>query len=111
MASKSKGALIQAEKGQMTLNQVGLVVNTLLSFPTSSVNKLCFQMIPTFEAECSKQAEVRGVALPSDWCASRLLEEVRTAMMDVQDLVLKTSASLRYHGNIVTPAARQPAAF
>ncbi|PWA15944.1 hypothetical protein CCH79_00020045 [Gambusia affinis] len=76
VASKSKGALIQAEKGQMTLNQ----------------------MIPTFEAECSKQAEVRGVALPSDWCASRLLEEVRTAMMDVQDLVLKTSASLRYHG-------------
>ncbi|XP_007575341.1 bifunctional epoxide hydrolase 2 isoform X1 [Poecilia formosa] len=76
VASQNKGALIQAEKGKMTLNQ----------------------MIPAFQAECAKQAEVRGLALPSDWCVSCLLEEVRKAMMDVQDIVLKTSASLRYHG-------------
>uniref|UniRef100_A0A3B5LC91 AB hydrolase-1 domain-containing protein n=1 Tax=Xiphophorus couchianus TaxID=32473 RepID=A0A3B5LC91_9TELE len=76
VASQSEGALIQAERGQVTLNQ----------------------MIPTFKAECAKQAEVRGVEPPSDWCVGRLLEEVRTATMDVRDIVLKTSASLRYHG-------------
>lgn len=68
-------------------------------------------MIPTFKAECAKQAEVRGVEPPSDWCVGRLLEEVRTATMDVRDIVLKTSASLRHHGNKVNTAARQPAAF
>uniref|UniRef100_A0A3B5LTM0 AB hydrolase-1 domain-containing protein n=1 Tax=Xiphophorus couchianus TaxID=32473 RepID=A0A3B5LTM0_9TELE len=111
VASQSEGALIQAERGQVTLNQVGLLVNTLLSLLTRSLTKRCFQMIPTFKAECAKQAEVRGVEPPSDWCVGRLLEEVRTATMDVRDIVLKTSASLRYHGNKVNTAARQPAAF
>uniref|UniRef100_A0A3B3VUB4 Epoxide hydrolase 2, cytoplasmic n=1 Tax=Poecilia latipinna TaxID=48699 RepID=A0A3B3VUB4_9TELE len=65
---------------------------------TESVHKcVCLQMIPAFQAECAKQAEVRGLALPSDWCVSCLLEEVRKAMMDVQDIVLKTSAILANH--------------
>ncbi|KAM4711291.1 bifunctional epoxide hydrolase 2 [Anableps anableps] len=76
VASQSKGALMQAEKGKMTLNQ----------------------MIPTFKAECAKAAEARGVSLPSDWCVNCLVEEVRNSMMDVQDIVLKTSASLRCNG-------------
>uniref|UniRef100_A0A3B5LNB5 AB hydrolase-1 domain-containing protein n=1 Tax=Xiphophorus couchianus TaxID=32473 RepID=A0A3B5LNB5_9TELE len=39
VASQSEGALIQAERGQVTLNQVGLLVNTLLSLLTRSLTK------------------------------------------------------------------------
>ncbi|XP_047211879.1 bifunctional epoxide hydrolase 2 [Girardinichthys multiradiatus] len=76
VASQNKGALMQAEKGKMTLNQ----------------------MIPAFQAECAKEAKARGVTLPADWCINSLLEEVRKAMMDIQEIVLKTSASLQCNG-------------
>ena len=55
-------------------------------------------MLSVFEDECVKEAQDRGVTLPSDWLVGRLLEEHRKAMMDVQDAVLKTAASLRQNG-------------
>lgn len=45
-----------------------------------------------------KEAQLRGVTLPSDWSVRRLLEELREAMMDVRPAVLKTAASLRHRG-------------
>ena len=56
------------------------------------------QMLPAFEAECVKEAKARGVTLPSDWSVKGLVEELRKAMMDAQDAVLKTTASLRCSG-------------
>lgn len=56
-------------------------------------------MIAAFEAECVKEAQVRGVTLPSDWSVRGLLEELREAMMDVQPAVLKAAAGLRHRGN------------
>ncbi|XP_015249181.1 PREDICTED: bifunctional epoxide hydrolase 2 [Cyprinodon variegatus] len=79
VASQNKGSLLQAEKGKLTLNQ----------------------MIPAFKAECAKEAKARGVTLPSDWCVNCLLEEARKSMMEVKDVVLKTSASLRCSGRAV----------
>ncbi|XP_075950920.1 bifunctional epoxide hydrolase 2 [Anarhichas minor] len=76
VASLKDGAMSRAERGQLTLSQ----------------------MIPALEAECVKEAGVKGVTLPSDWSARRLLEELREAMMDVQPAVLKTAASLRHSG-------------
>ncbi|XP_038158252.1 bifunctional epoxide hydrolase 2 [Cyprinodon tularosa] len=76
VVSQNKGSLLQAEKGKLTLNQ----------------------MIPAFKAECAKEAKARGVTLPSDWCVNCLLEEARKSMMEVKDVVLKTSASLRSSG-------------
>ncbi|XP_038575795.1 bifunctional epoxide hydrolase 2-like isoform X3 [Micropterus salmoides] len=55
-------------------------------------------MIAAFEAECVKEAQVRGVTLPSDWSVRGLLEELREAMMDVQPAVLKAAAGLRHRG-------------
>lgn len=55
-------------------------------------------MIPEFEAECVKEAQVRAVTLPSDWSVRGVMEELRKAMMDVQPAVLKTAASLRHSG-------------
>ncbi|XP_054479456.1 bifunctional epoxide hydrolase 2 [Anoplopoma fimbria] len=76
VASLKDGAMSRAERGQLTLSQ----------------------MIPAFEAECVKEAKVKGVTLPSDWSARPLLEELREAMMEVQPAVLKTAASLRQSG-------------
>ncbi|XP_037617942.1 bifunctional epoxide hydrolase 2-like [Sebastes umbrosus] len=76
VASQKDGAMSRAERGQMTLSQ----------------------MIPAFGAECVKEAEVKGVTLPSDWSVRGLLEELRAVMMDVQPAVLKTAASLRHSG-------------
>ncbi|XP_074482977.1 bifunctional epoxide hydrolase 2-like [Sebastes fasciatus] len=76
VASQQDGAMSRAERGQMTLSQ----------------------MIPAFGAECVKEAEVKGVTLPSDWSVRGLLEELRAVMMDVQPAVLKTAASLRHSG-------------
>ncbi|XP_035487403.2 bifunctional epoxide hydrolase 2 [Scophthalmus maximus] len=76
VASQKDGAMMRAERGQMTFSQ----------------------MIPVLEEECVKQAQVRGVTLPSDWSVRRLLEEFREAMMDVQPAVLKTAARLRRSG-------------
>ncbi|XP_074482978.1 bifunctional epoxide hydrolase 2-like isoform X1 [Sebastes fasciatus] len=76
VASQQDGAMSRAERGQMTLSQ----------------------MIPAFGAECVKEAEVKGVTLPSDWSVRGLLEELRAVMMDVQPVVLKTAASLRHSG-------------
>lgn len=55
-------------------------------------------MIPAFQEECEKEAQVRGVTLPPDWSAGGLLEALREAMMDVRPAVLKTAASLRRNG-------------
>lgn len=55
-------------------------------------------MVPAFEAECVKEAQVRAVTLPSDWSVGGVLEELRQAMMDVQPAVLKTAAALRQSG-------------
>ncbi|XP_008300364.1 bifunctional epoxide hydrolase 2 [Stegastes partitus] len=76
VTSLKDGAMRKAERGAMTLSQ----------------------MIPALEAECVKEAEVRGVTLPSGWSVGGLLEEVREAMLDVQVAVLKTAASLRRSG-------------
>ncbi|XP_070786553.1 bifunctional epoxide hydrolase 2 [Enoplosus armatus] len=76
VASHKDSAMSRAERGEMTLSQ----------------------MIPAFEAECVKEARVKGVTLPSDWSVRGLLEELREAMMDVQPAVLKTAASLRHSG-------------
>ena len=59
---------------------------------------MCVQMIPAFEAECVKEAQVRAVTLPPDWSVGPLLEELREAMMEVRPAVLKTAASLRHSG-------------
>ncbi|XP_041822555.1 bifunctional epoxide hydrolase 2 isoform X2 [Chelmon rostratus] len=76
VASQKDGALRRAERGEVTLSQ----------------------MTPALEAECVKEAQLRGVTLPSDWSVRRLLEELREAMMDVRPAVLKTAASLRHRG-------------
>ncbi|KAM9334035.1 bifunctional epoxide hydrolase 2 [Symphorus nematophorus] len=76
MTSQKDSAMSRAERGETTFSQ----------------------MIPAFEAECLKEAQVRAVTLPSDWSVSGLLEELREAMMDVQPAVLKTAASLRQSG-------------
>ncbi|KAI4794357.1 hypothetical protein KUCAC02_032124 [Chaenocephalus aceratus] len=55
-------------------------------------------MIPAFEAECVKEAEVQGVSLPSDWSVKGLLKELQEAMMDVQPAVLQTAARLHHRG-------------
>lgn len=55
-------------------------------------------MIPAFEAENVKEAQVRAVTLPPDWSVGLLLEELREAMMEVRPAVLKTAASLRHSG-------------
>ncbi|XP_070405737.1 bifunctional epoxide hydrolase 2 isoform X2 [Nothobranchius furzeri] len=74
--SLTDGVMMRAERGDVALTQ----------------------MIPEFQAECVKEAEVRGVKLPSDWSVSTLLEEFRKAMLDIRDTVLKTAASLRHNG-------------
>ncbi|XP_044043145.1 bifunctional epoxide hydrolase 2 [Siniperca chuatsi] len=76
MASRKDSAMSRAERGEMALSQ----------------------MIPAFEAECVKEAQVKGVTLPSDWSVRGLLEELREAAMDVQAAVLKTATSLRHSG-------------
>ncbi|XP_031143145.1 bifunctional epoxide hydrolase 2 [Sander lucioperca] len=76
VASQKDSAMIRAERGEMTLSQ----------------------MIPALEAECVKEAKVQGVTLPTDWSVRALLEELREAMTDVQQAVLKTAASLRHSG-------------
>ncbi|XP_038560766.1 bifunctional epoxide hydrolase 2-like isoform X5 [Micropterus salmoides] len=76
VASRRDSAMSRAERGEVTLSQ----------------------MIAAFEAECVKEAQVRGVTLPSDWSVRGLLEELREAMMDVQPAVLKAAAGLRHRG-------------
>ncbi|XP_036946951.1 bifunctional epoxide hydrolase 2-like [Acanthopagrus latus] len=76
VASQQDGAMSRAERGEVTLSQ----------------------MIPAFEAECVKEAQVRAVTLPPDWSVGPLLEELREAMMEVRPAVLKTAASLRHSG-------------
>ncbi|XP_071335788.1 bifunctional epoxide hydrolase 2 isoform X2 [Trachinotus anak] len=76
VASHGDGAMRRAERGEMTLSQ----------------------MIPVFEEECVKEAQVRGVTLPSDWSVRSLLEALREAMGDVQPAVLRTAACLRRSG-------------
>ncbi|XP_068434671.1 bifunctional epoxide hydrolase 2 [Clinocottus analis] len=76
VASLKDGAMSRAETGQVTFSQ----------------------MIPAFEAECVSEALLKGVTLPSDWSASRLLGELREFKMDVQPEVLKTAARLRQSG-------------
>uniref|UniRef100_A0A665W7S5 AB hydrolase-1 domain-containing protein n=1 Tax=Echeneis naucrates TaxID=173247 RepID=A0A665W7S5_ECHNA len=55
-------------------------------------------MIPVLQEECVKEAQVRGITLPSDWSVRSLLEAVREAMVDVQPSVLRTAACLRRSG-------------
>lgn len=55
-------------------------------------------MLPALEAECVKESQARGTALPSDWSIRGLLKELRKEMMNVRHAVLKTSASLRRSG-------------
>uniref|UniRef100_A0A672FE98 AB hydrolase-1 domain-containing protein n=1 Tax=Salarias fasciatus TaxID=181472 RepID=A0A672FE98_SALFA len=55
-------------------------------------------MIPELEAACVKEAQVRGVTLPSDWSVTGLLDELEKAMADVQAAVLKTADRLRQNG-------------
>ncbi|XP_070405738.1 bifunctional epoxide hydrolase 2 isoform X3 [Nothobranchius furzeri] len=81
--SLTDGVMMRAERGDVALTQ----------------------MIPEFQAECVKEAEVRGVKLPSDWSVSTLLEEFRKAMLDIRDTVLKTAASLRHNGHRVPGSA------
>ncbi|XP_044200592.1 bifunctional epoxide hydrolase 2-like [Thunnus albacares] len=76
VASQKGSAMNQAERGEVTLSQ----------------------MIPAFEEECVKEAQVRGVTLPSDWSVRGLLQELREVMTDVQSAVLKTAATLRHNG-------------
>ncbi|KAM6894096.1 bifunctional epoxide hydrolase 2 [Xenentodon cancila] len=76
VASQKDGAMRQAERGAIPLTQ----------------------MLPMFEEECVKEAQARGLPLPSDWSVGGLLEEFRKAMMDIQDMVLKTAASLCQNG-------------
>uniref|UniRef100_A0A665W7D5 AB hydrolase-1 domain-containing protein n=1 Tax=Echeneis naucrates TaxID=173247 RepID=A0A665W7D5_ECHNA len=59
---------------------------------------VCVQMIPVLQEECVKEAQVRGITLPSDWSVRSLLEAVREAMVDVQPSVLRTAACLRRSG-------------
>ncbi|XP_041834718.1 bifunctional epoxide hydrolase 2 [Melanotaenia boesemani] len=75
VVSQKDGAMRQAEKGSVPLTR----------------------MLQVFESECVKEAQTRGVSLPSDWSVS-LLEEFRKAMMDVQDVVLKTASRLSCSG-------------
>uniref|UniRef100_UPI0037E701A5 bifunctional epoxide hydrolase 2 n=1 Tax=Semicossyphus pulcher TaxID=241346 RepID=UPI0037E701A5 len=76
VVSHKDSAMSRAERGELTLSQ----------------------MIPVLEAECIKEAKVKGVSLPSEWSVGGLLEELREAMMDVRAAVLKTAASLRHSG-------------
>ncbi|KAG7215657.1 hypothetical protein INR49_022012 [Caranx melampygus] len=76
VASKADGAMMRAERGQVTLSQ----------------------MIPVMEEECVKEAQVRGVTLPPDWSVKTLMEALGAAMMDVQPAVLRTAACLRRSG-------------
>lgn len=55
-------------------------------------------MVPAFEAECVKEAQVRAVTLPPDWSVRSMLEELREGVMDVQPAVLKTAVTLRQSG-------------
>ncbi|XP_069576402.1 bifunctional epoxide hydrolase 2 [Brachyistius frenatus] len=97
VASQKDGAMMRAERGVLTLSQ----------------------MIPALEAECVKEAQVRGVTLPSDWSARGLLEELGAAMMDVRAPVLRTAARLRRNGLLTavlanhwlddSPSAERPA--
>uniref|UniRef100_H2L852 AB hydrolase-1 domain-containing protein n=1 Tax=Oryzias latipes TaxID=8090 RepID=H2L852_ORYLA len=74
--SQTDGSLRQAERGDMPLSE----------------------MLPALEAECVKESQARGTALPSDWSIRGLLKELRKEMMNVRHAVLKTSASLRRSG-------------
>lgn len=76
LTSQKDSAMSRAERGEITLSQ----------------------MIPAFEEECVKVAQVSAVTLPSDWSVKALLEKLREAMMDVEPAVLKTAASLRHSG-------------
>ncbi|KAG7236316.1 hypothetical protein INR49_001135 [Caranx melampygus] len=76
VASKADGAMMRAERGQVTLSQ----------------------MIPVMEEECVKEAQVRGVTLPPDWSVKTLMEALGAAMMDVQPAVLRTAACLHRSG-------------
>ncbi|KAM4559632.1 bifunctional epoxide hydrolase 2 [Odontesthes bonariensis] len=76
LVTQKDGAMMQAERGVITFTQ----------------------MLPALEAECVKEAKARGVTLPSDWSVRGLVEELRKAMMEAQDTVLKTTASLRCSG-------------
>uniref|UniRef100_A0A3P9HIK4 Epoxide hydrolase 2, cytoplasmic n=1 Tax=Oryzias latipes TaxID=8090 RepID=A0A3P9HIK4_ORYLA len=59
-------------------------------------------MLPALEAECVKESQARGTALPSDWSISGLLKELRKEMMNVRHAVLKTSASLLWSAGVLT---------
>lgn len=74
----------------------GCLARLLSSGPDDET--VCVQMIPAYEAECVKEAQVRAVTLPPDWSVGLLLEELREAMMEVRPAVLKTAASLRHSG-------------
>lgn len=76
VVSQEDSAMSRAEKGGMTLSQ----------------------MVPAFEAECVKEAQVRGVTLPPDWSVGGLVEELRRAMKNIQPAVLQTAAALRHSG-------------
>uniref|UniRef100_A0A667XBS9 AB hydrolase-1 domain-containing protein n=1 Tax=Myripristis murdjan TaxID=586833 RepID=A0A667XBS9_9TELE len=84
VASQSSGAMSRAERGQATLSQ----------------------MIPEFEAECVKEAQVHGVTLPPDWSVGGLLEELRQTA-NVQSAILNTAATLRRHGLLTAVLANQ----
>ncbi|XP_071369926.1 bifunctional epoxide hydrolase 2 [Centroberyx affinis] len=84
LASRQSGSVRRAERGELTLSQ----------------------MIPEFEAECVKEAQVRGVTLPPDWSVGGLLEELRDTT-DVQSAVLKTAAALRCNGLLTAVLANQ----
>ncbi|XP_034533722.1 bifunctional epoxide hydrolase 2 [Notolabrus celidotus] len=76
VVSHKDSAMTQAERGQLTLTQ----------------------LMPALEADCAKEAQVRGLTLPSGWSAGDLLEELREAMMDVRAAVLQTAAMLHQKG-------------
>ncbi|XP_068165271.1 bifunctional epoxide hydrolase 2 [Antennarius striatus] len=76
VTSPGDSAMSRAERGEVTLSQ----------------------MIPAFQEECVKEAQVRGVALPSDWSVTSLMDELREAMINVHPAVMKTVNSLRHSG-------------
>ncbi|XP_024144871.1 bifunctional epoxide hydrolase 2 [Oryzias melastigma] len=74
--SQTDGSLRRAERGDMPLSE----------------------MLPALEAECVKESQAKGAALPSDWSINGVLKEIRKEMMNVRHAVLKTAASLRRSG-------------
>ncbi|XP_068612418.1 bifunctional epoxide hydrolase 2 [Brachionichthys hirsutus] len=85
VTSPEDSAMSRAERGEVTLSQ----------------------LIPAFQEECVKEAQLRAVMLPSDWSVTILMDELREAMMNVHPGVLKTVNVLRHNGLLTTVLANR----